>query len=482
MSGDPRDDSRAQALLSADPGLVNSLVIMFQGVAQQAQDTSDGLRGVEGKVTWTGGAADAFDVRVGKLPGDLGKVTSSYQEAADALNGYESQVSILKSGFQNVASQLASANAQLAGSQAQLASAQATLALAKATKEIVALSPFSPSPFPAPIPSGSPLITAVNGANGAVQNAQGDIATLSSLGFKLLDEFDNSRTTAKGRVAGASKVPPQASFWDRAWHDIGNWAIDTGHFLAAVGKGIFDSVGGTVGAFQNFVNHPTLANFGKLASDVAVDASIVVLAAAAPEAFGLVAAAEATAEATAEGAAEEGVGFAARLAAMGAPAQDVATVAGSANADAELLQGHFANYGVDAAFAYLPGGDDLSSALGVGEKTVEETVSNAGAMETYQFFTDHGFTPGEAMSLMTDDEVHSVLHDVTNLDDRAEVASATQNATQAAQKAAKNAARIGAPVAFSADSIKDKLGERTQEKLGELLHPPTTPPNACTCP
>jgi hypothetical protein len=480
MTGDPRADPRAHDLLTADPGVVNLLVIVFKDLARQAQVTADGLRGADGDATWSGAAADAFRNGLGKLPEDLGKVTSSYQEAADALNGYEGQLSQVKSAFQSIASQLESAHAQLGSAQSQLAGAQSALSTAAkaaaATPSPLSAAPPLVAPLTGPIPMSSPLYTAVNGASGAVQNAQGEIATLSSQGFRLLDEFEAARNAAKGKVSSASHVPPHRSFWDHFLHDVGNWMSAAGHFLVDVGKGIFNSVTGTLGAFENFVNDPTLANFGKLASDVAIDASIVVLAAAAPEALGLLGAAELTAEgAVVEG----GAGLAGTLASLAAPAETVYTGAQVAKAGADLLQGHYADFSVDAVFLGIPSGADAANAVGAGERAAEQAAGNAEALQTYKFFADHGFTPGEAMSLMSDGEVNTVLHGVTNLGDRAEVASATQSATQTAAQAAKTAARVGAPVAYATDSIKDKSQENMQAKVGDILHPP---PATSSCP
>jgi hypothetical protein len=480
MTADPRDDPRARDLMSADPSAVSSLARVLLEVAGQAQVTAAGLRGADHDASWTGPAADAFRQGLGKVPGDLDNVMRSYQEAADALNRYEGDLGVVKPAFASIASQLSNAEGQLAGARSQLSSAQSALSAAIAHAAAASPPPFSAGPVTAPLgrnlPLTSPYYTAVNGAAGAVINAQDEIAALSRRGFELLDEFDGARNAAKGTIASAGQMPPHRGFWDSVLHDVGNWMTDAGSFLVDVGKGIFDSVTGTLGAFEDFINHPSLASFAKLAGDVAVDASIVVLAAAAPEALGLVGAAEAAGE----GAAEESIGFAARLASMGQPAQTVASAAGTASAADDLLQGHYADAGVALLFAHLPSGEDLAGALGVGEKSAEAAASTADGLKTYSFFTDHGFTPGEAFSLMSDGEVKSVLDGVTNIDDRAEVAAATQSATAAAAQAAKTAGRIGAPLAFSADSIKDKLQDKTKEGVAGILHPEPDP--SCTCP
>ena len=298
MSADPRNDPRADDLLSADPGVVSTLASTFRTVAMQAQGAADGLRGAQGDATWTGPAATAFRQGVGKLPGDLGKATSSYQEAGDALTVYEGELSSLQPAFRSVVSQLGSADAQLAGAQSNLSFAQSALGAAQAKLTQSAINhPLSPLQS---VPANSPLVSAVGTANAAVSNAQGNIDGLSARGFHILDEFDTARNAAKGKVDSASQVPPQPGFWDSLFHDVGNFLGGAVHFVEGIGAGIWNSVTGTVSAFENFVNHPSLATFGQLASDVTVDAGIVLLAATAPEALGLVGGAEVLAEGAAE--------------------------------------------------------------------------------------------------------------------------------------------------------------------------------------
>ena len=450
MGGDLRGDSRTNELLTADPGLCG-LAGMLQRVAELAQNTSDGLRGTASEGIWSGSAADAFRQGVGKLPGDLAKVTASYQEAGDALNVYVGELNRLQPEFRNILSQLDGAQSHLSSVQSQLTSAQ---------------SAQTPS-----VPLSSPLHTTVNAANGAVQNAQAELDGITARGLRLLDEFDTARVAAKGRVSHASHVPPHRSFWDHVFHDVGNWLGDVGHFVVDTGKGIFDSVTGTWGALQAFANDPSLANFGKLASDLAVDASIVVLIAAAPEALGLVGAAEAATE----GAAAESVGLAARIASMGAPAETVATNAGAAKAAADLLQRHYANFALDELFVNLPTGDNVANAIGAGDHAAEAAATTAENLKMYQGFIDHGVNPSDLTPHLTDGELKSVLDNVSNLGDPASVASATQNATAAAAHAAKTAGRIGAPLAYGADSLKDHGQDKVSEKLKELLHPEPAP-------
>ncbi|HWF73829.1 MAG TPA: hypothetical protein VG186_10825 [Solirubrobacteraceae bacterium] len=474
MAGDPRNDPRAHDLLSADPGVVSGLAGMFRTVATQAQSTADGLRGADGDATWTGQAATAFRQGLGKLPGDLGKVTSSYQEAADAMNAYEGELSTLQHSFQGVAARLASADAHLASMQSSLTGAQNALnqAQAKLTTSAM-LGPLKPLPS---VPANSPLIANVGAATSAVGNAQSDIAGLSAQGFRILDAFDSARNAAKGRVSSASHVPPHRSFWDSAWHDLGNWMSDAGHFLVSVGKGILDSVTGTVGAFENFVNHPTLANFGELAKDVAVDASIVVLAASAPEALGLIGAAEAAGSITAE----EGAAIAARMATMGVRATTVAQAFTAAKAGTDFAQQHYVNGVIDVAAMAAPSGDKIASWLRVGDQQAENAAATAEALKNFQEMrVGMGLPPDLSLALMSEKGLDPVLQNINNLSDVGEIQRVTNQAVATAASKAHIAAAVGAPVAFSIDGVKDKAAELAQAKAAQMLH---AEQSASTCP
>jgi hypothetical protein len=446
---------------------------MFRTVAMQAQSTADGLHGAANDATWTGSAASAFRQGVGQLPGDLNKVTSSYQEAADALAAYEGELSSLKPAFQSVVSQLGSADGALANAQSSLSSAQSELNTAQSKLTAAAMTkPLAANPLPT-VPLTSPLHTAVNAASSAVGNAQGEISALSARGFSILDEFESTRNAAKGRVSSASHIPPHRSFWDSVFHDIGNGLSAFGHFVEGIGVGIWNSVTGTVGAFENFVNDPTLANFGKLASDVAVDASIVVLAAAAPEALGLVGAAEVASE----GAAEGGVTLAARLATLGNGADGVAKGAVGLKALTDLGQGHYAEAGVDGVFIALPGGDSVANAAHVGDAAAEDAASVSEAAKTLQFWNDHGVETPLALALMSNGEVESVLPVVNDLSSTSDIAAAVKSTGAQAVRSARIAATVGRPVAFAADSVKDKVHEITTSRADQLLHP-----EASACP
>ena len=304
---DPLSDPRAADLEAADPGEVWALASIFRQVAGEAASTAGGLRGAPQGATWTGTAADAFRTTIGQLPGELDKVQQSYQAVAVGLDGYESELATVKAAFQRLAQQLGSARSGLAGAQGQLSSAQSQLSGALSAPHATASTPA--------VQSGQ---EAVSAASGAIGRMQGEVGGLESQGFALLDRFQSARDGCTGRVSSACSLAPHQSWWDHAMHDVGNWMRDTGHFLAAVGKGVWNGVTGLPGAVVNFIEHPSWKTFAKLAEDVAITASVVLLVTGVGELL------------LPEEAAAAGL-----LASTGEAADTVATVANAAGVDAE---------------------------------------------------------------------------------------------------------------------------------------------------
>jgi hypothetical protein len=419
-------DQRAKDLLAADPGVVHQLVAMFRAVASQAQVTGDGLRGAAGDASWTGNAADAFRQGLGKLPDDLGKVTSSYQEAADALGSFEGELSSLRPAFQSIVSQLQSAQSQLSTAQSQLTSAQSALSTAQAQATAKSFSsPLSPL---VSVPASSPLNTAVNAAGGAVSNAQGEVASLTGRGFHLLDEFDSARSSAQGRVSHASHVPPHRGFWDSLFHSVGN-------FLVSVGKFIIKPVLDLPSAIANFAADPSLATFGKLAEDVggtALLAAVVLAPFAAPE----LAAADAAAAGTEGAAAATEGGLTLQGVVDGA--NFVAINSGKLRATANVVQDlQHNNYGaaaIDTTFGAFP---DASNVLGVGDRAVKQAEGTAQAWGDLQNAVHELPLPSDIQGALS-----------------AAAGQGKESAEQLAQQAQYNADHYGQIIGYGAEQGK----------------------------
>lgn len=241
------DDPRASDLLAASPEELDALAGQFQRVAGEARTAIDGLRGAHGDEHWTGAAAAAFRTQLGKLPGDLQGVETSYNETASALRAYARDLGPVKHQFQALAGQLQSTQQKLAGAQSALTSAQGNLSTAKSAPKAT---------------SGTPAVktatTAVHHASNAVGGLQDEISGLNSRGYQLLDEFDTIRRQAVTAVSKAAAVAPQhhSSWFSSVCGAIGDVVKDGGKFLAGMGEDVWNAAKSLPGDVVTVAEHP----------------------------------------------------------------------------------------------------------------------------------------------------------------------------------------------------------------------------------
>ncbi|MGH2914257.1 MAG: putative T7SS-secreted protein [Solirubrobacteraceae bacterium] len=269
--GDPLSDPRAADLLSSDPGEVSSLAGTFHMVASQAQSAISGLQGASGQADWEGQAADAFRHQLGKLPGDLAKVSQSYGETANALDSYGGQLGPLRSQFKALANQITSTQSSLSTAQSNLSTANSNLSNAKS----------APHAKPSSLAVQNAQ-TAAQSANGAVTNLQSDLSGLDASAYRILDEFDAIRSQARSRVNSAAGIAPSESWWDSAMNAVGNFMSGVGHFFEQMGKSVLDAFTSLPSDILTAIEHPgDLQDWSKLMGDLGTVAGVVALAAAA---------------------------------------------------------------------------------------------------------------------------------------------------------------------------------------------------------
>ena len=395
---DPLSDPRAADLLSADPGEVWLLSSIFRQVGSEAEAIAGALRGAPNQATWEGAAATAFRSTVGQLPGELEKVQASYEQVGSALTAYESELSDVKPAFERLAQQLGAARSSLSGAQTQLSGAQSSLSTALAA------------------PHAKPTSTAVVNAHNAVQSAggavtrlQGEVGGLEAHGFALLNQFQGARDRCQGKVSSACSLAPHQSWWDHMMSDVGNWMTDAGHFFKAIGLGIYHGVTGLPGALVDWVEHPSWKTFAKLAEDVAITASVVLLVTGVgewllPEEGMLAAGFSAVnggADALATGASLDAAG------AEGGQAADDALHGNYSAAEGDLVAG-----GLDL-LTTLPGamgapelGDVLPSA-----RAAETAEDDAGVLKAFEASRASGKTEAQSLLSMSSEDRSIVLHE-----------------------------------------------------------------------
>lgn len=494
---DPLSDPRAQGLLSADPGEISLLAGSFHRVANQAHTAAAGLRGAENDAHWTGQAADAFRAKLGKLPGDLDNVQSSYGEVAGALDTYGAHLEPIQTKFQSLATQLGDARSSLANAQGQAATAQSNLSKATAA-------PHATSHTTAVVNAHS----ALNAANTRVGNLQQQVSGLESRGFQLLDEFDTIRTAAINKVSDAAGKAPSHHWWQSVASFVGNFVKET---VENIGKSVWDLVSGK--DIIAFIEHPGWATLGTLVKDIAITASLVAMIAApfaAPELAGLDAAEDVAATLLEDGAAD-----AAEDAAGDALGDAVTDTTEDATTDSssstfgnvargvntwgnrvstagnvfgvgdEVAQGHYGAAAMDAGMLLVPNlgstgkaigaikgvdsfgdalalvpkaidhaggfGDDLANSLHVGDDAADEAVETASNVTYYKAFREFGLSDSLAKKVAFGDDEVPALHVDWNAK---------------ALNAANTANRIGKPLAGAFDKlVTEPINDEIQHKL-----------------
>ena len=474
---DPLSDPRAADLLSADPGEVWLLAALFRQVGGEAQAIAGALRGAPNQATWTGGAASAFRNTVGQLPGELEKVQQSYEDVAGALSAYESQLADLKAAFQRVAAQLGSAQSALGGAQGQLANAQGNL-----TTQLSA--PHAKSTSPAVQNAHD----AVQTASGTVTRVQGEISGLQTQGFAILNQFQGARDGCQGKISSACSLAPHQSWWDHLMSDVGNWMTDAGHFFKAIGLGIYHGVTGLPGALVDWVEHPSWKTFAKLAEDIAITASVVLLVTGVGEWLlpeeGLLAAgfsaANGAADAVATGASLDAAG-----------AEGVGAADDALHGNYSAAEGDLVNMGLDA-LTTVPGamgapelGDMLPSA-----RAADAAEEDAGVLKAFDQSVEGGKSWTQSLLSMSAEQKSTVLEEAglpagTKLTDlspeaQAKVLQNLQSPTKMLEGAEQNAKLLhikSLPLKTAIDygfdkAVTDPLQDYDQHKIDALIGVP----------
>ncbi len=449
--GDPRTDPRAAWLLAAQPGEVGALAGAFHRVAWQAQSTSAALRGAHGDATWTGQAADAFRTQLGKLPGDLDKVQSSYQEVASALDSYEGQLCPIKSQFQQVISEIEGVQGSLTTAQGQLTTAQGILTTATNA-------PHAKSTSPGVVDAH----TAVQSASAQVGRLQGELTGLEGRGYGLLDEFDTARGRASSAVSGAAGIAPSESWLAGTLSAVGNFLVDVGE---GIGKSVWDLISGH--AIENFIDHPGWASLGELVKDIAVTASLVAMIAApfaAPElleADGAVLSEDALAAGTETAGEAESTTAGTVLRGVVNASGKVSTGATIAGTGTDAAQGHWGAVGLDVAFLAAPSamarsfgassGDAFSDALQIGEGTAARSADAFTRIQDFKILDEMGITDAKGLAFRDGDPPPSLRN--LDLSNPAAVRGAVDESLQSANRAAATALHLGRPVANLFDNL-----------------------------
>ena len=225
-------------------GVSGSIRDLADSVAQQSSLVQS--VGSDSASVWVGPAATKFRPLVGKLPGQLSKLTTSYGDAADALDVYWPKLR----DAQNLAVQaLARANAAKAAitaAQGQVSAAAARAATAAASYNQATLSAaLAPAATPA---AASEAQTGIQTLQAGYRSAQGQLsganAALAAANAEMAAAVhlkDTAVTNALNASSAASTTLHQASvagiqnphhhWYDTVIDDIGSVASSTFHYV-----------------------------------------------------------------------------------------------------------------------------------------------------------------------------------------------------------------------------------------------------------
>ncbi len=500
---DPLSDPRAGRLLSADLGEISTLAGVFHRVAAQSQTAAGGLRGAHA-ANWTGGAADAFRSKLGKLPADLDNVEASYAGVAGALDTYGAHLEPIQNQFVSLVTQLSDARSSLTIAQGQVATASASLSTASSALHATSSTPA--------VLDAHAALTSANGTAGRLQD---EVSGLEGRGFRLLDEFDNIRGVAVGRVSDSGAAAPSHHWWQSVASFVGNFVKDA---AVGIGKSFYDLLSGK--AIMNFIHHPGWESLGALVKDIATVASVVAMVAApfaAPElaeADALEAGAEGaatatetavttteatvettdatvtttettvetTAETTGGATAEGGRSFGDIARGVNQVGNGTALAGNAVGVVDDVGQGHYGAAALDAGFMIAPNlgstgkaigaikevdslpaafklipqamnanmgfGDDLTNALHVGDETAKDALENAKNISLYNGLRDVGLDAPLAKKVIFGDGEVPALHADWN-------------------SVANRAMHFGRPAAYAFDSL---LSDPAKDKLKTHYH------------
>lgn len=357
FGGDPVIQLKIKELLGTNPDAFAKIEALLLSTAQLAEITSTGL-GDANAASWQGNAGDQYRQTLSKLPADLSKVSDNYRQAYTLVAGFADTSLELKSQYQAFQDQLVGLKAQWTS----------------------ALSQTYPS---------------ADVGWAAIHKLQNEISDLCRQAVNILQNSVNLQESATGRFGPLTGAAPHEGL------------LTT---LLSPFRDFWHGITGTWGAMKQFANNPSWSNLADMSGDLALDAGIVVVAAALPEGLAAAGAIDVGTDSAVVGASE----------ALGDAAKGAEFAANGMNAAGDIGDG---NYGAAAFDLYgMKGGIDFE---------LDNALNDTNTLESYSA----ALSSGETLTLSKDDiaELKKLVPDYTNPEAVAEAASeANQDLAQAA--------------------------------------------------
>lgn len=372
-------------LLGADPGAFAHVESQLTSTAALAGVTSKGLQDAQA-ADWKGEAADAYRKALSQLPKDLSGLETCYSNCLAAVSSFADTTFELQAQYK----------ALLGEMETQIGQWQAAVLASYPSEQ-----------------AGWAKLHAL----------QGELTGTARRGLGILQNFIDAWQSANGKISSLAGQAPHESTLTKLMAPL-RWVKD-------LAVGLYDDVTNSWSSIEAFANNPSWSTLGNMSKDLGLDASIIVVAAAAPEALAGMGALDASAESSVLAVTED-VGAAAKGASLGFGVDGTA---------ADFGQGE---YGAGVISA-VETGLDIDGDLKTSE--LDQAIGDASLLDRYQAELADA-SPQGALSGFSAKEQQELKALVPNYTDPSAVAQIDKQL---------NTDLSAARTAASVDAIKDFL-------------------------
>jgi hypothetical protein len=376
-------DYQLKFLAQARPDAFGALERQLSATALLAEQTAHGLRGLQGNDVWQGEAGDQYRDTLNKLPPILDAAHKAYSEALSAIATFSETTFALQRKYHTYKSDLATWRKQWYA-------AIGTTWPDKAT------------------------------GLAHINRLKSEASMLTSQRDGITGDNDDAYQTLQGALSGPTAAAPRLPKPGE---------LDQ---LLGVAKNVLHTFIGIWSDGKAFVEHPTMKGFEQVTADVAADASVLALLAAAPEALAGVGALDAA-----------GGGLLTGAEVTGNVAKGIDLAATTGNVSAHYYDKEYGTGTLEALLVLAPG---IKEAAGGTE--LRQTLGESNLLVRYkQALSDDG-NPEAALQSLDPQERDALKAMVPHYADRGAVDGAIAKMRTKLQEVRKAAGLVEAPKGF----------------------------------
>ncbi|MEC3998618.1 hypothetical protein VSR01_36090 [Actinacidiphila sp. DG2A-62] len=222
---------------------IRELARRTRTIADNAEGAARNVRSLAGDqatMSWIGAAGDVFKDAIGKFPGQLDKVATSHHMAADALDGYATDLDHAQGQADRALAQAREVYDKVQSLHSQLATATGTLN--SLNKPGDSPQPPDPEQVKEQARKHTAAQSQVDSLTSQLSGPQAQLEAAKKLAGQAAALRDGAADTASRKLHDASNagIPP-----DSFWHKLGEIAAKVWHGLITVAK-IVVAVGGII--------------------------------------------------------------------------------------------------------------------------------------------------------------------------------------------------------------------------------------------